>query len=59
MGTTQRIKEGINMSYTKTVYEEVKEMLETGYTVYQVQKITGYDEEYIQGVEEDIANGIR
>ena len=46
------------MSRTKTVYEEVREMLEHGYTVYQVQKITGYDEEYIQGIEEDIANGI-
>lgn len=46
------------MNNDKTTYEEVKEMLERGYTVYQVQKITRYDEEYIQGIEEDIANGI-
>lgn len=46
------------MSNDKTTYEEVKEMLEHGYTVYQVQKITGYDEEYIQGIEEDIENGV-
>ena len=46
------------MSQSKTTYEEVREMLEHGYTVYQVHKITGYDEEYIQGIEEDIANGI-
>lgn len=46
------------MGDAKNIYEEVREMLEHGYTVYQVQKITGYEEEYIQGIEEDIANGI-
>jgi flagellar biosynthesis chaperone FliJ len=46
------------MSQSKTVYEEVKEMLERGYTIDQINKITGYDEEYIQGVQEDIENGI-
>ena len=46
------------MSNTKTVYEETKEMLERGYTVDQINKITGYEEDYIKGVKEDIENGV-
>ena len=46
------------MSNTKTVYEETKEKLERGYTIDQIHKITGYDEDYIQGVKEDIENGV-
>lgn len=46
------------MSNTKTTYEEVKEMLERGYTVDQINKITGYEAYYIQGIKEDIENGI-
>ena len=46
------------MSNTKTTYEEVKEKLDRGYTVDQINKITGYEEDYIQGVKEDIENGV-
>ena len=46
------------MSQSKTTYEEVKEMLDRGYTVDQINKITGYEEDYIQAVKEDIENGV-
>ena len=38
--------------------EEVREMLETGYTVWQICQITKYDEEYVRKIEKDMEEGM-
>lgn len=37
--------------------EEVREMLDTGYTVWQICQITKYDEDYVRKIEKDMEEG--
>ena len=37
--------------------EEVREKLETGYTVSQICQITKYDEDYVRKIEKDMEEG--
>ena len=38
--------------------EEVREMLDKGYTVWQICQITKYDEDYVRKIEKDMEEGI-